>query len=173
MTAPDHTPETAGPEIEALAIVEAERFLVIATATPEGSPWATPVYFAHEGLAAFWWVSRPSTRHSQLIAANPEVALTVFDSSRGIGEAGAVYAVARAEECTPEAAAREVGALSRRSETHGARPWDVGGVTGEAALRLYRARTSAVWLLPAGQQGPERRVEVPLGRPWSDRQRWA
>jgi uncharacterized protein YhbP (UPF0306 family) len=144
----------------ALDVVSANKYLVLATATPGATPWVTPVYFASAGVATFWWVSRPASRHSRLVAANPQVAITVFDSSVAIGHAAAVYAEAWAEECSAEDAAQEVHHYSARSQHHGAEAWTTAQVTGTAAFRLYRARASAVWLLP-DDEGPDHRVPIP------------
>ena len=139
------------------SVVSECRYLVLATSTLSGTPWATPVYFATTPRWTFWWVSSPDSRHSRNIAVNPHVALTVFDSSVEVGEASAVYADARAEECAPREAA-EIGTYSARSQAHGAAPWTADMVTGEAEFRLYRARASAVWLLRP--RGPDLRVQV-------------
>jgi general stress protein 26 len=40
-------------------IIEAARYLVLATAGTAGRPWSSPVYFAHIGLTDFFWVSSP------------------------------------------------------------------------------------------------------------------
>lgn len=143
----------------ALQIVGANRYMIIATASPDGAPWGTPVYFAHDGLATFWWVSSPESRHSQLIATNPQAALTVFDSTVEIGQAAAVYAEASAAMCSDAETAAEIQVLSDRLVAHGAGSWDVGRVTAPARLRLYRARTTSVWVL-AEDDGPDRRLPV-------------
>ncbi|WP_340537593.1 pyridoxamine 5'-phosphate oxidase family protein [Nocardioides sp. GXZ039] len=142
-------------------VVAGSKYLVLATATPGGTPWVTPVYFAHDDLASFWWVSRPQARHSRLIAANPQVAITVFDSSVPIGRAAAVYAEAWAAQCSDDEAAREICHYSARSVRHGVKPWTVDEVTRHAAFRLYRARTARLWLL-ADDDGPDYRIPIPL-----------
>jgi uncharacterized protein YhbP (UPF0306 family) len=142
-------------------VVRANKYLVLATATPGGTPWVTPVYFAHDELSSFWWVSRPDARHSRLISANPQVALTVFDSSVAIGGAAAVYAEAWAIECSKSDARREIGHYSERSLLHGVEPWTFDDVTGEAQFRLYRARTARLWLL-ADDDGPDHRIPIAL-----------
>src|SRR5258707_8251938 len=38
-------------------IVEASRYLVLATADATGRPWSSPVYFAHIGFTEYYWVS--------------------------------------------------------------------------------------------------------------------
>lgn len=156
-------PAQATPEFRQAAsgVVAANKYLVLATATPGGTPWVTPVYFAHDDLALFWWVSRPQARHSRLIMANPQVAMTVFDSSVAIGRAAAVYAEAWATQCSEVEARREIGHYSHRSVRHGVDPWTVDDVTGDAEFRLYRARTARVWLL-ADDDGPDHRIPIAL-----------
>jgi len=61
-------------------IIEANRYLVLATADTAGRPWSSPVYFAHVGLAEFFWVSSPDATHSRTIAVRPEVGIVVFNS---------------------------------------------------------------------------------------------
>ena len=70
-------------------ILAANRYAVIATATPDGEPWVSPVYFVSQGLDALLWLSRPESQHSQLIAANERVAVTVFGFGFGAGQAWA------------------------------------------------------------------------------------
>jgi nitroimidazol reductase NimA-like FMN-containing flavoprotein (pyridoxamine 5'-phosphate oxidase superfamily) len=66
-------------------LIEASRYLVLATADAAGRPWSSPVYFAHIGLTEFFWVSSPDVTHSRNIAVRPEVGIVVFDSQAAIG----------------------------------------------------------------------------------------
>jgi pyridoxine/pyridoxamine 5'-phosphate oxidase len=65
--------------------------VTLATADAEGRPWASPVWFAHEGYRDFLWVSSPEARHSRNVAVRPELALVLFDSTVAPGDAAAVY----------------------------------------------------------------------------------
>jgi nitroimidazol reductase NimA-like FMN-containing flavoprotein (pyridoxamine 5'-phosphate oxidase superfamily) len=71
-------------------IVADNRYLTLATADGEGRPWATPVWFAADGLTTFCWVSRPGARHSVNITLRPRVAFVVFDSTVLSSDAAAV-----------------------------------------------------------------------------------
>ena len=121
--------------------------MTLATADREGRPWATPVWYAHEGHDEFIWVSRPGTRHSQNLQARPEVAIVIFDSRVAVGEAEAVYVEARAEEVTGAAAEGAVAVFSRRSAEQGLDTWSLADVTEPAQFRIYRATASAHFLL--------------------------
>jgi hypothetical protein len=142
-------------------ILDANRYLVLATATPDGTPWATPVYFAHDEPTTFWWVSHPDARHSRNIAVNPAVAITVFDATVPFGGASGVYAGASAQECTDDLVGEGIAVFDRCSRRDDAGSWDAGRVTGDARLRLYRARVTSLFLL-ATDDGPERRIPVAI-----------
>lgn len=77
-------------------VLAANRYMVLATADADGTPWATPVYFASSDEMHLYWVSSPEARHSRNIAVRPQVSITVFDSQVPIGSAEAVYAEATA-----------------------------------------------------------------------------
>lgn len=145
----------------ARALLEANAYLTLATADPEGTPWASPVYFAFDAaLARLLWVSRPGTRHSRNIAQRADVSAVVFDSTVAVGAAQALYVSARAREL--DGAEREAGiaVFSARSVAHGGGPWSPADVTGGTELRLYGADVTAAWVL---DRGVDRRLAVTVG----------
>jgi nitroimidazol reductase NimA-like FMN-containing flavoprotein (pyridoxamine 5'-phosphate oxidase superfamily) len=64
----------------AKAIIDSNLYLTLGTADEVGRPWVSPVYYAHEGYAEFYWVSSPEATHSRNIASRPEIAIVIFDS---------------------------------------------------------------------------------------------
>ena len=94
-------------------IIEASRYLVLATADASGRPWSSPVYFAHIGFAEFYWVSSPEVTHSGNIAVRPEVGIVIFDSQVAIGAGQGVYMSAAATLLEGDEAARGIEAFSR------------------------------------------------------------
>ncbi len=146
----------------ALDLLTKNRYVVLATADEDGSPWATPVWFAADGLHRILWLSWPGSRHSRLIARRPQVALTVFDSSRPSEDAAAFYAVASAAECREPFLDADLAHYNRRTQEHGLRAFRREDVTEPARLRLYVAEISQAWVLD--QDSPvDERVAVPLG----------
>lgn len=147
---------------EAMEILRGARYGVLATASRDGTPWASPVYLAHGDWSDrppdLWWVSSPESRHSRLIADNPAVAITVFDSSVAIGDASAVYAETRARECDRDLAAGNIALFSECCARDGGGRWDLSHVTGEARLRLYRAGITSLYVL--AHEGPDRTIRV-------------
>ena len=123
----------AGPAAQtARDIIEASRYLVLATADAAGRPWSSPVYFAHIGFTEFYWVSSPGVTHSRNIAVRPEVGIAVFDSHAEIGTGQGVYMSAAATLVEDGETGRGIEAFSRRSVAHGGREW-TSGTFGPAA----------------------------------------
>ncbi len=145
-----------------LDIIEASRYLVLATADATGRPWSSPVYFAHIGLTEFYWVSSPDVTHSRNIAVRPEVGIVVFDSQAAIGTGQGVYMSAVARLLGEGEAAAGVEAFSRRSVAHGGGRWTSGDLRPGMGLRMYRATADSHWILARDGQ-PDHRIPVPLG----------
>ena len=108
-------------------IIEAGRYMVLATADEQGVPWASPVWYAPEDHRSFVWVSRTDTRHSRNLAVRPRLSIVIFDSTAPIGTGEGVYMDAVAEQLTEPEAAIEV--FSRRSLAQGGSAWTAADVT--------------------------------------------
>src|SRR4051794_7065946 len=119
------------------------RYLVLGTVDQAGVPWTTPVFFAADGVHRMLWVSSPDSRHSRNIAANPKVAITVFDSTVPVGKAEAVYF-----EATAGLADDHDHALAlfkpRLPADRQLSPDDLGPA---GRMRLYEARVSQHYVL--------------------------
>ncbi|GAA1789668.1 pyridoxamine 5'-phosphate oxidase family protein [Agromyces lapidis] len=146
----------AAPLDAARRVIDANTYLTLATADVSGTPWATPVWFAEHELREYFWVSRLETRHSQNIAARPEVALAVFDSTVAVGSAIAVYVDGVAGEVSADDLEAGLEVYGAKSEARGIRRWTAADVTGSAPFRLFRATASQVFVLDER----ERRVPV-------------
>jgi nitroimidazol reductase NimA-like FMN-containing flavoprotein (pyridoxamine 5'-phosphate oxidase superfamily) len=143
-------------------IIEANRYLVLASADAAGRPWSSPLYFAHIDFDEFFWVSSPQATHSRNVALRPEVGIVVFDSHVAIGSGQGVYMSAVAELVQDDGTARGVDAFSRRSVAHGGQSWVTEDVRPGADMRLYRATVGSHWVL-AKDGRPNHRVAAPLG----------
>jgi hypothetical protein len=142
-------------------IIEANRYLVLATADAAGRPWSSPVYFAHIGCTEFFWVSSPDVTHSRNIAVRPEVSIAIFDSQAAIGTGQGVYMSAVAKLLEEGETASGIEAFSRRSVAHGGSEWTSESVRTGAGLRLYRATADSHSIL-AKDGRPDHRIAVPL-----------
>jgi nitroimidazol reductase NimA-like FMN-containing flavoprotein (pyridoxamine 5'-phosphate oxidase superfamily) len=140
MDTPDHATQAA-------AIIDANRFMTLGTAGADGTPWASPVWYAHADHTEFVWVSRPEARHSRNITERPRVAIVIFDSTVVPGDAQAVYLEATAEEVGADDREATLAIFSSRSVATGLRAWAVADITGPATHRLYRATATAHYVL--------------------------
>jgi nitroimidazol reductase NimA-like FMN-containing flavoprotein (pyridoxamine 5'-phosphate oxidase superfamily) len=131
----------------AKAIVEANRYLTLATADSAGRPWASPVWYATDDCREFFWASSPAAQHSRNIAARPEVAVVVFDSQVRPGSAAALYVSATAAELAGDELDRALEVYSRRSQAQGLPEWTRDEVQAPARHRLYRASALEHFLL--------------------------
>jgi pyridoxamine 5'-phosphate oxidase-like protein len=150
-------PATSAADLTARAIIDANLYLVLATADGAGRPWNSPVYFAHDGYADFLWVSAPGAAHSRNIAARPQIGIVIFDSHAPIGTGQGVYISAVAEQVGDDGLTRGIETFSRRSLAHGGAEWTVKHVRGESGLRLYRAIAETYSIL-AKDGRPDHRI---------------
>ena len=128
-------------------LIDSSSYLTLATADPDGRPWASPVWYAAAGYTQLLWVSSPDARHSRHLAGRPETGIVIFDSRAALGEAQAVYMAAVAEEVTGAQLERSIEVFSRCSQESGARAWTLEDVVAPAALRLYRATATETFVL--------------------------
>jgi pyridoxine/pyridoxamine 5'-phosphate oxidase len=127
-------------------VIAANRYMVLATADADGVPWASPVWFATEDERVFYWISDPDARHSRNIAARPEIALVIFDSTVTPGEAAALYMEARAEQCGTDG----FDVFARESKAQGLWITEPEDVIAPAKHRLYRAVAGEQTMLGPG-----------------------
>jgi hypothetical protein len=131
----------------ARAIIDSNLYMSLGTADEEGRPWVTPVYFAVTDYTEFVWVSQPDARHSQNIAARPQVAIVIFDSQVPINTGEAVYMSAVAEQLSGDDVTPAIDTFSARGVRHGGQPWTADDVGPTARHRLYRAAASEHFVL--------------------------
>jgi nitroimidazol reductase NimA-like FMN-containing flavoprotein (pyridoxamine 5'-phosphate oxidase superfamily) len=141
----------------ARAIVDASSYLTLATAGADGTPWASPVWFAHDDYTTFFWMSRPTARHSQNIAERPGIAIVIFDSNVSPHDRNAVYVEAIVDQVRDHDLEHAVAIYSARSVARDLEPLAVHEVVGDEPFRLYRARASAHFVLD-----DEHDVRVPI-----------
>jgi hypothetical protein len=128
-------------------VIDANLYMTLGTADEAGTPWATPVYFAHAGYREYVWVSKPGARHSRNIAVRPQVGIVVFDSHAPISTGGGMYMAATAEELAGDERLRALEIFNARAVAHGGEAWGLDRVEAPAETRIYRAIASEHWVL--------------------------
>ncbi|MFO0970960.1 MAG: pyridoxamine 5'-phosphate oxidase family protein [Candidatus Saccharimonadales bacterium] len=155
------TPSVSGDR--AKEIIEQVIYLNVATTDQNGQPWNTAVFSAYDEQYNLYWGSDKDAQHSQNIAANNKVFITVYDSTIPAGKGEGVYIQALAEEVTDAEEIKRVHALlqNRRPVPY----WKLEQMTGEGAVRIYKAIPRKVWMNDEGEKGGDyvdKRTEVKL-----------
>ena len=129
------------------AIIDTNHYMVLGTADSAGHPWVSPVWYAHSAYRELVWVSRPGSRHSQNIAARPEVSIVIFDSTVPVGSGQAVYMSAVATAVDETELDRVMAVFNGKSVVDAGGEWTLDRVRPPAELRLYRAVVADHWIL--------------------------
>lgn len=99
----------------------------LATVHADGTPWSTPVHVATDGEYVYW-LSKESTLHSQNIARDARVSLTLFSTDESRGPKG-VYVNGKASLLAGDSERAGRGVVSAR----------IGGLPPAfAAAKAYR-----------------------------------
>jgi hypothetical protein len=137
----------------------------LATVSPDGHPWNSPVFVAFDADLRFYWSSHVDAEHSRNIAVRPDVFLVVFDSTQPDQSGGAVYIRATARELVDEASIRAaLACLAIRKNEPPRRPDDF---TGSQPRRMYEAVPGAMWTNVLEEKDGyyfDERIEIDLRR---------
>jgi nitroimidazol reductase NimA-like FMN-containing flavoprotein (pyridoxamine 5'-phosphate oxidase superfamily) len=139
-------------------IIDANLYMVLATADQSGQPWASPVYFAHRDYREFFWISQPDASHSVNLRDRREVGIVLFDSTVPINTGQGVYLSGVARELPAHETAEGLELFSKRSIAHGGEAVTDEDVRPPSRHRLYQATAEAAYVLDEH----DHRVEVRL-----------
>lgn len=81
-------------------IIEKIPYITIASITPDGKPWNSPVFAVPDDQYNFIWNSSTESQHSKNISANKNVFIVIYDSKVLVGDGKGVYIEAEAKEIT-------------------------------------------------------------------------
>jgi uncharacterized protein YhbP (UPF0306 family) len=138
-------------------IVRANQYMVLATADEAGVPWASPVWFATDDARNLYWISSPDARHSRNLAARPQVAIAIFDSTQPAGTGKGVYLSGVAAQVPPDELDAGIAIFTGAELVVGLLPLSVEDVQPPAKHRLYRATADERYVL----DDHDERVSVP------------
>lgn len=83
---------------EAAAVIKKILYINIASITPAGKPWNSPVYCAFDNELNFYWLSWKLNQHSKNVRNNPSVFATIYDSTAPAGTGFGIYFEGKAYE---------------------------------------------------------------------------
>jgi nitroimidazol reductase NimA-like FMN-containing flavoprotein (pyridoxamine 5'-phosphate oxidase superfamily) len=147
-------PDSIGMGSIARTMIDANRYMTLATADANGQPWASPVFYATADYADFYWVSVPEATHSRNIAQRPQVSAVIFDSAVAVGAGQAVYLSATAEQVNGGDLERRLTVYPGPADRGRARPYTREQLQAPAPYRLYRATVSEFSILCPRGPGP-------------------
>jgi len=125
-----------------LEIVDAIIYINVATCNEHKEPWNTPTYAVHDSQLNFFWRSWVHSQHSANIRTNPGVFISVYDSTRKLGQniQRGVYIKATAVEINDnEEIAKVITYFTDKIHT-------VEEFSGSSVKRLYKAIPEKIWL---------------------------
>lgn len=141
-------------------ILESIKYATIATTSPDGQPWNSPVAYVVDADLNIYWFSDKEKLHSQNIRANGKVFIVIYNSTLPNDDAEGIYI--KAEAC--EVDDSEVIKLARK--LMGASTESIDKFLGNASLRCYKAMPQEIWVNDAekldGDSWRDFRVGIPV-----------
>jgi hypothetical protein len=122
-------------------------FCTIATASPTGDPWLSPVFFNYSPEYALVWESAHDALHSHNIRINPRVAIFIKDTTTKLPGTD-VYMVATAHEVAPQHLPEALHTWQTGPHGHSDRSQrELGDYDASKPLRLYEASIQRLYVL--------------------------
>lgn len=152
---------------KAKEIIEGNIYMVLATVTPDGLPWVSPVFFVYDHEYNFYWVSYTEAKHSHNVNKLPKVAISIFDSQALEGAGDGVYVQADVRILEEEQEIFQAIELwNNRTTQEQFQIKSSDEVTSTGVWRIYRATPYAVSKLTAGTtvngQYVDKRIDINL-----------
>lgn len=125
-------------------IIKQIDYITIASVTPEGMPWNSPVYSASDDNYNFFWGTHIDSQKAQNIRNNENVFLVIYDSTVPPGTGEGVYVQAKAKQLSdPEEIQHAYETLKNRRPTPF---WDTAAFSESGPVRLFKAVPMKVWM---------------------------
>lgn len=146
----------------AAEILKSITYATLATVTPEGKPWNSPVYYNFDENLNIYWVSDKEGQHSKNVTANKQVFIVIYDSTAPEGDGEGVYIQARVEQVTDPEEILRVRRIKKGS--HFEQSPDT--FLGDSIRYMYKAIPEKVWMNDAEVENEvfirDYRVEIDL-----------
>lgn len=126
----------------ALEIIKTIKYATLATITPEGSPWNSPVYFNHDEDLNIYWVSDKEGQHSINVTHNGEAFIVIYDSTVPEGDGEGVYIQAKVTQVIDPEEILRVRRIKKGS--HFEQSPDT--FLGDSIRYMYKATPVKIWM---------------------------
>jgi hypothetical protein len=125
----------------AAEILKQIQYATLATVTPDGKPWNSPVKHEIDTNLNIYWFSDKENQHSKNVRDNGQVFIVIYDSTVPEGDGEGVYFQAIVTELTdPE----EISYARRIKKGEGND--SPNEFMGEAIRRVYKAEPQKAWM---------------------------
>lgn len=147
----------------AIKIIKEVQYITLATVTPEGQPWNSPLYTAFDKNYTFYWASDMENVHSKNIQKNNKAFGVIYDSTAKAGTGFGVYFMGKAHQINnPVEMVKAIKLLYCRT---GNKPAAIKEFTKRFPRRLYKFVPEKTWINDDGKKDGEFvdvRIELPL-----------
>ena len=126
---------------KAKEILQKIQYASIATITPEGKPWNTPVAHEIDEQYNIYWFSDKENQHSKNVRMCPHAFIVVYDSTALEGTGEGVYIEADVEEMNDADAINEIRNVKKQKVVN-----DASEFLGDAVRRCYKAIPCRFWM---------------------------
>lgn len=124
-------------------ILEQIRYATISSVDNDGKPWAAPVWYVFDKHQNIYWWSPVESQHSKNIANNPNVYITVFDSTVSEGEGFGLYMRANASVVSDDGLDSAIDLYNQSTKVF---KLDRENCTGNAPTRVYKSTIDRRWV---------------------------
>lgn len=142
-----NTADGQAPEVitRARQILESTIYASLSTSSPDGLPWASPVFYTYDSAWNLYWASTMVAQHSQNLCANQgRAAIAIYSTDREEGKGQGLYLSGTAAEVGVEDVERVIPLLMKRAAKGQRRsPADY---LAPSPRRLYRFQPQDVWI---------------------------
>ena len=119
-------------------------YVTLATVSPDGQPWNSPVVGRFDDALNLYWVSSRAAQHSRNIAEEPRIFVVVYDSQAPEGTGEGLYLQMRARALDTTSAIKAAKQIYDTSFfTHPME--DHVQFLGECPQRIYKALPEKLW----------------------------
>jgi nitroimidazol reductase NimA-like FMN-containing flavoprotein (pyridoxamine 5'-phosphate oxidase superfamily) len=126
----------------AVEIIKKIQYATLATVTPEGMPWNSPVKHEYDNDLNVYWASDKEGQHSKNVQANGNVFIVIYDSTVPEGDGEGVYIQATVTALSEPEEIKLVRRIKKGPEVNA--PADE--FLGDAVRRMYKASPQKVWM---------------------------
>ncbi len=126
----------------AAEIIKQIRYATLATVTPEGDPWNSPVAHEYDENLNIYWVSDKEGQHSKNAALNKKVFIVIFDSTVTEGEGRGVYIQASVNQVVDPEEILKVRRIKKGSHFE----QSPDKFLGNSIRYMYRAEPEKIWI---------------------------